>query len=52
MDNIHTVFFSPILQEHSDDVTIVQEKKGNCDEVNIDKVCTVLITCDLKQISI
>ncbi|XP_009957457.1 PREDICTED: lysine-rich nucleolar protein 1 [Leptosomus discolor] len=25
-------------QEHVDDVTIVQEKKGNCDEVNIDKV--------------
>ncbi|XP_032839602.1 lysine-rich nucleolar protein 1 [Tyto alba] len=24
--------------EHVDDVTIVQEKKGNCDEVNIDKV--------------
>ncbi|NWS42392.1 KNOP1 protein, partial [Probosciger aterrimus] len=24
--------------EHGDDVTIVQEKKGNCDEVNIDKV--------------
>ncbi|NXL34831.1 KNOP1 protein, partial [Glaucidium brasilianum] len=24
--------------EHADDVTIVQEKKGNCDEVNIDKV--------------
>ncbi|KFO90619.1 Lysine-rich nucleolar protein 1, partial [Buceros rhinoceros silvestris] len=24
--------------EHLDDVTIVQEKKGNCDEVNIDKV--------------
>ncbi|NXR08290.1 KNOP1 protein, partial [Semnornis frantzii] len=23
---------------HMDDVTIVQEKKGNCDEVNIDKV--------------
>ncbi|XP_009584075.1 PREDICTED: lysine-rich nucleolar protein 1, partial [Fulmarus glacialis] len=25
-------------EEHVDDVTIVQEKKGNCDEVNIDKV--------------
>ncbi|KGL77818.1 Lysine-rich nucleolar protein 1, partial [Tinamus guttatus] len=24
--------------EHMDDVTIVQEKKGNCDEINIDKV--------------
>ncbi|NXJ60879.1 KNOP1 protein, partial [Rostratula benghalensis] len=24
--------------EHDDDVTIVQEKKGNCDEINIDKV--------------
>ncbi|KFP45184.1 Lysine-rich nucleolar protein 1, partial [Chlamydotis macqueenii] len=24
--------------EHVDDVTVVQEKKGNCDEVNIDKV--------------
>nr|XP_009681721.1 PREDICTED: lysine-rich nucleolar protein 1 [Struthio camelus australis]XP_009681722.1 PREDICTED: lysine-rich nucleolar protein 1 [Struthio camelus australis] len=24
--------------EHVDDVTIVQEKKGNCDEINIDKV--------------
>ncbi|KAM9598680.1 lysine-rich nucleolar protein 1 isoform 1-T4 [Morphnus guianensis] len=24
--------------KHMDDVTIVQEKKGNCDEVNIDKV--------------
>ncbi|PKU43678.1 lysine-rich nucleolar protein 1 [Limosa lapponica baueri] len=24
--------------EHGDDVTIVQEKKGNCDEINIDKV--------------
>ncbi|NXI44535.1 KNOP1 protein, partial [Galbula dea] len=24
--------------EHVDEVTIVQEKKGNCDEVNIDKV--------------
>ncbi|XP_009279897.1 PREDICTED: lysine-rich nucleolar protein 1 [Aptenodytes forsteri] len=24
--------------EHVDDVTIVQEKKGNCDEVNVDKV--------------
>ncbi|NXT27914.1 KNOP1 protein, partial [Syrrhaptes paradoxus] len=24
--------------EHGDDVTIVQEKKGNCDEVHIDKV--------------
>ncbi|NXG56426.1 KNOP1 protein, partial [Hemiprocne comata] len=24
--------------EHVDDITIVQEKKGNCDEVNIDKV--------------
>ncbi|KFP88848.1 Lysine-rich nucleolar protein 1, partial [Apaloderma vittatum] len=24
--------------EHADDVTIVQVKKGNCDEVNIDKV--------------
>ncbi|NXX54007.1 KNOP1 protein, partial [Scopus umbretta] len=24
--------------EHMDDVTIVQERKGNCDEVNIDKV--------------
>ncbi|KFZ56105.1 Lysine-rich nucleolar protein 1, partial [Podiceps cristatus] len=24
--------------EHVDDVTIVQEKNGNCDEVNIDKV--------------
>ncbi|NWU60457.1 KNOP1 protein, partial [Pterocles burchelli] len=24
--------------EHGDDITIVQEKKGNCDEVNIDKV--------------
>ncbi|CAM9537646.1 unnamed protein product [Bubo scandiacus] len=24
--------------EHADDVTIVQEKKGNCDEVSIDKV--------------
>uniref|UniRef100_A0A672TKX2 Small acidic protein-like domain-containing protein n=2 Tax=Strigops habroptila TaxID=2489341 RepID=A0A672TKX2_STRHB len=24
--------------EYGDDVTIVQEKKGNCDEVNIDKV--------------
>ncbi|NXS91567.1 KNOP1 protein, partial [Jacana jacana] len=24
--------------EHEDDVTIVQEKKGNCDEINIDKV--------------
>ncbi|XP_014792211.1 PREDICTED: lysine-rich nucleolar protein 1 isoform X3 [Calidris pugnax] len=23
--------------EHEDDVTIVQEKKGNCDEINIDK---------------
>ncbi|XP_054068902.1 lysine-rich nucleolar protein 1 isoform X2 [Rissa tridactyla] len=23
--------------EHMDDVTIVQEKKGNCDEINIDK---------------
>ncbi|XP_009466157.1 PREDICTED: lysine-rich nucleolar protein 1 [Nipponia nippon] len=25
-------------EEHVDDVTVVQEKKGNCDEVNIDKV--------------
>ncbi|NXA24132.1 KNOP1 protein, partial [Ibidorhyncha struthersii] len=24
--------------DHVDDVTIVQEKKGNCDEINIDKV--------------
>ncbi|NXA52242.1 KNOP1 protein, partial [Nothocercus julius] len=24
--------------EHMDDVTVVQEKKGNCDEINIDKV--------------
>ncbi|KFP08004.1 Lysine-rich nucleolar protein 1, partial [Calypte anna] len=24
--------------EHGDDITIVQEKKGNCDEVSIDKV--------------
>ncbi|NXC38030.1 KNOP1 protein, partial [Penelope pileata] len=24
--------------EHVDDVTIVQEKKGNCDEINTDKV--------------
>ncbi|NXH21242.1 KNOP1 protein, partial [Bucco capensis] len=24
--------------EHDDDITIVQEKKGNCDEINIDKV--------------
>lgn len=40
--NIHTSFFT-VLQEYVDDVTIVQEKKGNCDEVNIDKVCFVLI---------
>ncbi|NWU95259.1 KNOP1 protein, partial [Upupa epops] len=26
------------IVEHENDVTIVQEKKGNCDEVNIDKV--------------
>ncbi|XP_010568869.1 PREDICTED: lysine-rich nucleolar protein 1 [Haliaeetus leucocephalus] len=25
-------------EKHMDDVTIVQEKKGNCDEINIDKV--------------
>ncbi|XP_030316070.1 lysine-rich nucleolar protein 1 [Calypte anna] len=25
-------------EEHGDDITIVQEKKGNCDEVSIDKV--------------
>lgn len=34
-----------------DDVTIVQEKKGNCDEINIDKVCLISVKHDLKQVS-
>lgn len=39
--NNHTSFF-PVLQEHLDGVIIVKEKKGNCDEINIDKVGFVL----------
>lgn len=41
MEILRQVFFA-VLQELMDDVTIVQEKKGNCDEVNIDKVWFVL----------